>query len=501
MLVTVSMFYEELMDYRPELLQGEVEAFQYFRPIFHGIENGFTPENLYIGSASQLPDTPPETGCCFALVADTPLPERYRGLKQNTYLLLPDQQPPIDLFHLASEVFENQVIVGLLSAELLQSVLEKAELNTMLQRGYAVLKGPLALIDCRLTVLAQTEAVTTWEPTTESLLKLFERTHQQNPFVKKDGTIYAMEQDGNCILAGRISRNGSPIAYLLGEFPGHRISDRTDRLFRILCSYIELRMQDDTLYKSGAYLSENVLLHDLLHHTRPVDSLADWPNHGGIALRREKFVLAVEQRQNKGTDDQMYIVYLRLKPFLPLPYLLIEEGRLLLLCDSQDMCPFTEAQALGIEQTLERLDLIAVLSLPFSHLHQFAASCQQATRGLAVLHRTFPSRRLASYRSLIIDHMLLLYEEAESLEQCVPPSIWKLYQADQEKQTDLTQTLFAYAEYNFDMVETAKQLHIHYNTLKYRITRILDTTGMDLNSSEVRLMLLISKRIFRFLGL
>ena len=72
MLVTVSMFYEELMDYRPELLQGKVEAFQYFRPIFHGIENGFTPENLYIGSASQLPDTPPETGCCFALVADTP---------------------------------------------------------------------------------------------------------------------------------------------------------------------------------------------------------------------------------------------------------------------------------------------------------------------------------------------------------------------------------------------------------------------------------------------
>lgn len=53
--VSITTFYEELNNYKPKLLSGDIKMIHYFRPIHHGIENGFSSENLYIGTVSQLP--------------------------------------------------------------------------------------------------------------------------------------------------------------------------------------------------------------------------------------------------------------------------------------------------------------------------------------------------------------------------------------------------------------------------------------------------------------
>jgi len=55
---------------------------------------------------------------------------------------------------------------------------------------------------------------------------------------------------------------------------------------------------------------------------------------------------------------------------------------------------------------------------------------------------------------------------------------------DENKGSNFLKTLVADINHNQDTTLTAKSLHVHYNTLKYRINRIIEITDLDLSDSE-----------------
>ena len=68
---------------------------------------------------------------------------------------------------------------------------------------------------------------------------------------------------------------------------------------------------------------------------------------------------------------------------------------------------------------------------------------------------------------------------------------------DRAKKTDFINTLDTYLRCNCNLKEASAQLFIHYNTLRYRITKIEEILSMDLNASEVRLNLQIALRMLK----
>lgn len=42
MIVAVSTLCDELSEYNPAVLWGDVKIIQYFRPVYHGVDNGFS---------------------------------------------------------------------------------------------------------------------------------------------------------------------------------------------------------------------------------------------------------------------------------------------------------------------------------------------------------------------------------------------------------------------------------------------------------------------------
>lgn len=72
-----------------------------------------------------------------------------------------------------------------------------------------------------------------------------------------------------------------------------------------------------------------------------------------------------------------------------------------------------------------------------------------------------------------------------------------LLQYDQEKGGELVQTLEAYIECNFSRTKTAEQLHIHRNSLNYRIQKIEELLGQDVDKINTFPLLLasISRRL------
>jgi DNA-binding PucR family transcriptional regulator len=66
------------------------------------------------------------------------------------------------------------------------------------------------------------------------------------------------------------------------------------------------------------------------------------------------------------------------------------------------------------------------------------------------------------------------------------PLLSKLREHDREHKTDFVKTLSVYLSCNMNLKESAAVLHIHANTLAYRLNRISEIFGVDFRSMNDR---------------
>lgn len=87
----------------------------------------------------------------------------------------------------------------------------------------------------------------------------------------------------------------------------------------------------------------------------------------------------------------------------------------------------------------------------------------------------------------------------EELEDFYNTTLKPLVDYDNKKSTELVKTLKAYFEYNGNLTRMSEKLYTHYNTILYRINRINEITGMNLDDPNDRLNLEIALKISELL--
>ena len=68
---------------------------------------------------------------------------------------------------------------------------------------------------------------------------------------------------------------------------------------------------------------------------------------------------------------------------------------------------------------------------------------------------------------------------------------------DEKHNTKLGETLETYLTLERNVVQTARALFIHRSTLFYRLDRIHQITGLDLDNPRIRLYLLMSYQMLK----
>jgi len=75
-----------------------------------------------------------------------------------------------------------------------------------------------------------------------------------------------------------------------------------------------------------------------------------------------------------------------------------------------------------------------------------------------------------------------------------------LNEYDRDNKSDFYKTLQVFILNDRNLVKSAELLYIHRNTLVYRINRIIDLTGINLNSNDEKKQLLLSYDIHNYLA-
>lgn len=82
------------------------------------------------------------------------------------------------------------------------------------------------------------------------------------------------------------------------------------------------------------------------------------------------------------------------------------------------------------------------------------------------------------------EYLLRTFRELDSTAPLLHPALEELKRYDEENQAELRTTLSEYLRHERNQLEAAKALHIHPNTMRYRLGRIREIAGLTLEDEQ-----------------
>ncbi|PZG12567.1 PucR family transcriptional regulator [Nonomuraea aridisoli] len=125
----------------------------------------------------------------------------------------------------------------------------------------------------------------------------------------------------------------------------------------------------------------------------------------------------------------------------------------------------------------------------------------QALKAARVGRQLHGSGAVAHFDQLGVYRLLSLVSDTDELHAFVRETLGPLAGDDDADHADLRRTLQVLLETNLNVAETARRLHFHYNTLRYRIGKLERMLGSFTEDPHLRLNLTLALHVLRMRGI
>lgn len=131
---------------------------------------------------------------------------------------------------------------------------------------------------------------------------------------------------------------------------------------------------------------------------------------------------------------------------------------------------------------------------------EVARSYAEARRTVETVRRMQRASRVVAFDDLGIHRLLLQVPELAELRGFAADVLGKLSGPERESRSEYLATLACYFRENNSPQRASRKLHVHPNTVTYRIRRVEEITGLDLGSYRDRLMAQVALEILGAVG-
>ncbi len=144
----------------------------------------------------------------------------------------------------------------------------------------------------------------------------------------------------------------------------------------------------------------------------------------------------------------------------------------------------------------------AGISRPASGLSALREAYREAKDAVSISNELGDREQTTFYGDLKLFQLLLALKERnlDQMRRFYVETLGPLVEHDDRKQGDLIRTLSGFFEANGNLAKAATDLNVHRNTLVYRLERISELTGLNLEDPENRLILHLALKIQRVLA-
>ena len=140
---------------------------------------------------------------------------------------------------------------------------------------------------------------------------------------------------------------------------------------------------------------------------------------------------------------------------------------------------------------IEASNMAIGISMPFQDIGKTSIALAQAYFALGAQ----PDPGIRYCRDLALPYLIQTLRENERTKHLLHPALGFLEQYDAGNHTEYFQTLWVFVQVGRNQTEAANALHIHLNTLKYRLGRIRELTDVDFGNQEEMYYIWLSMKL------
>jgi hypothetical protein len=293
------------------------------------------------------------------------------------------------------------------------------------------------------------------------------------------------QSTGEFCVARYLVQNGEKIGFIMG-FPDTKLEAEKFRCLEdFICPFLSKAVEFSG--KASLLQSDHSIMLQLLSGNRVDQVLQERLEHR-LGISDTAILTAVKSTAIQNQTMQKSLIQ-NLEDTYPT----------VMACEFQDkvLIIMRESQIAEIISQLYRNihkeNILIGFSMPFSDLDALFLAGKQAIFTLETL--SGKSSGIQYCRNLAVSYMLSVLRNDFLASSMMHPAIKTLQRQDKMKQGSLLDTMNAYVNHHFNQTETAAALHIHLNTLKYRLHKIQDVTGIDFSDTEETFYLEMSFRL------
>ncbi|MBC2395748.1 PucR family transcriptional regulator [Clostridium acetobutylicum] len=272
------------------------------------------------------------------------------------------------------------------------------------------------------------------------------------------------------------------------------------RLIKLLSNAISIELQKHKYYESTNITNEELLLLQLLDGKIVNREALD--ENIKFAHCTFKYPLNLIGIINKNSISYIQFSYIKtfFKKIFHDSICVLYKGNIVIVASYVQDKTLYETCFKKLNKVLKDLDMLCGISRPFYNLLDINKYYNQSLKSIELGRHLTNNKFIFFYDSYILQHIFSLCSSEESLKDFCHPSIFKLITYDSVYKTDYLKNLYLYVMNFKNQSKLAELMHVHRNTLHYRISKIEEIMNVDLNNVDEFFSIYLSLKILEYLG-
>ena len=510
---SVSYFFNKANNYFKRICNEPNESVVGFAEI-PGNEDGnaIKKDILYCGTDKEFFQLSPSFGSYVILMT---LPEAPPAKSTCNILLFDNEEAYRDFIARTNEILLDEVRLASVSNSMAHIIQSSHSLRTLMEYAFSLLGNPLMVSDVSFNYIDSvgTESIQNeeiWDYAIKNntfpeiyISSLISRFFS-NQSEKKQKIMMVDEAGINGLSHTQYSvsvfLNGNILGFVkLLEYNKHP-SDFELEILQTLATYVGFVLSNfDMSALNATTLNENFIEAILCNRISKVNEIKRKQALLNLKLLDNLFAISVMPTANEALSENNYYLYKELRSFFIGCNVVVLKSHFFVLYDQK--APYLSEEFLTrFKAFLDANACVANISLCFSNFEELNRFYEQTLFCNEIRSCVSPQKTIVLYEEVYSMHMIASFGRQTDLKSLVSPVLKKLILEDQSFGSNLVETLFVFLDSLCNVATTAKKLEIHYNTVKNRIQRIQEITGMDFEDSGIRFNLELSRRIMNFLN-
>ena len=386
---------------------------------------------------------------------------------------------------------------------LLHKAAENRGLDSLLQEAQMTLLNPVVMVDTGWQIMASSDPAAV-----EGLVPSWRRFVARDPRCENSSSAakpasfrrrpFELEGlGGHQLMAANLYRsNGLHAGYIITSDLERPFSEDADYI-EALSKVVSMELSKTAFYRSGSGYQQAAFLYELLSRDMTTEEIENrmralhWFPKGKMRVG----IIPMEWRRMDSAERFRVCNHLSelgggmiTRGFRSgVDLLLNYEGSF-----DQDSKLYQELQ-----EYLREMRLTLCVGCEFEKFQYVRISHRQAEKTFELVGNFFVNGPIHRYDDNVFGHIADLCM-GEGDDDIIHPFVYKLIQHDRRHNTSLFDTLYIYLMCGKDLAQARERLHIHRNTLFYRLAQIREMADVDLDDAAVCMQIQLSARILEY---